>query len=156
MIKLTRIVCPTDFSPTSSHAVDYAGTLAASFGAELVLMHAIPQMDYPLRSFGMASSLGHIKEELQTRAMESLEARSEKLRESLPNVKVRLLVRNGEAHDATLECAKEEAAEMIVMGTHGHTGITHALLGSSAEKVVRLAPCPVLTVRTPEESAKQQ
>jgi nucleotide-binding universal stress UspA family protein len=151
MIKLSRIVCPTDFSPTSSQAVDYAGTLASSFGAELILMHAIPNMDYPLRSFGMSSSIDHIQDELQTRAMESLEARSEKLKEGTPNVSVRLLVRNGEAHDATLACAEEESAEMIVMGTHGHTGITHALLGSSAEKVVRLASCPVLTVRTPKE-----
>jgi nucleotide-binding universal stress UspA family protein len=151
MIKLTRIVCPTDFSPTSSRAVDYAGTMADSFGAELVLLHAIPLMDYPLRSFGMSSSIEHIQEELQTRAMESLEARSKKLKETLPNINVRLVVRNGEPHDATLECAKAEHAEMIIMGTHGYTGITHALLGSSAEKVVRLADCPVLTVHTPDE-----
>lgn len=151
MIKLTRVVCPTDFSPTSSRAVDYAGTMADSFGAELVLLHSIPLMDYPLRSFGMSSSIEHIQEELQTRAMESLEVRSKKLKETLPNINVRLLVRNGEPHETTLECAKSENADMIVMGTHGYTGITHALLGSSAEKVVRLADCPVLTVRTPDE-----
>lgn len=151
MIKLTRVVCPTDFSPTSSRAVDYAGTMADSFGAELVLLHSIPLMDYPLRSFGMSSSIEHIQEELQTRAMESLEVRSKKLKETLPNINVRLLVRNGEPHETTLECAKSENADMIVMGTHGYTGITHALLGSSAEKVVRMADCPVLTVRTPDE-----
>lgn len=150
MIKLTRIVCPTDFSPTSSAAVDYAGTLADSFGAELVLLHAIPAMDYPLRSFGMSSSLGHIQEEIATRAQESLDKRVNKLKDSLPDINVRLAVEHGEPHDATLECAKKEGADMIVMGTHGHTGITHALLGSSAEKVVRLSTCPVLTVRTPE------
>jgi len=150
MIKLTKIVCPTDFSPTSSAAVNYAGTLADSFGAELVLLHAIPQMDYPLRSFGMSSSLGHIREELETRAQESLDKRVNTLKESLPDINVRLVVKHGEPHDTTLECAKEESADMVVMGTHGHTGITHALLGSSAEKVVRLATCPVLTVRTPE------
>lgn len=151
MIKLTRVVCPTDFSPTSSRAVDYAGTMADSFGAELVLLHSIPLMDYPLRSFGISSSIEHIQEELQTRAMESLEVRSKKLKETLPNINVRLLVRNGEPHETTLECAKSENADMIVMGTHGYTGITHALLGSSAEKVVRMADCPVLTVRTPDE-----
>jgi nucleotide-binding universal stress UspA family protein len=48
-----------------------------------------------------------------------------------------------------MKCASEESADMIVMGTHGHTGLTHALLGSTAEKVVRLSKCPVLTVRTP-------
>lgn len=151
MIKLTRIVCPTDFSLTAARAVDYAATLADSFGSELVLLHAIPEMDYPMRSFGISSSLGHIRKELQTRAMESLEGCAARIKQSLPSAKVRLLVRNGEAHEATLACAKAEAADMIVMGTHGHTGITHALLGSSAEKVVRLSECPVLTVRTPEE-----
>ena len=144
MIKLARIVCPTDFSPTSSRAVDYAATMAESFGAELLLLHVIPHMDYPLRSFGMASSLHHIQEELQTRAKESLEQRIEAIRASLPGVTVRLIIKDGEAHEATLACA------MIVMGTHGHTGITHALLGSTAEKVVRLSTCPVLTVRTKE------
>ena len=150
MIKLSRIVCPTDFSATSSRAVDYAATMADSFDAELVLLHVIPTMDYPLRSFGMSSSLHHIQEELEKRAMQSLENRAKKLAESLPDVKVRLVLRSGEAHEATMECAKEEGADMIVMGTHGHTGITHALLGSTAEKVVRLSSCPVLTVRTHE------
>jgi nucleotide-binding universal stress UspA family protein len=149
MIKLSRIVCPTDFSPTSSSATEYAATMADSFGAELVLLHVIPKMDYPLRSFGMASSLQHIQEELDTRALESLEERVKTLKQSLPNVTMRVVVRRGDAHEVTLECAKEEAADMIVMGTHGHTGITHALLGSTAEKVVRLATMPVLTVRTP-------
>lgn len=149
MIKLSRIVCPTDFSPTSSRATEYAATMAESFGAELVLLHVIPKMDYPLRSFGMASSLQHIQEELDTRALESLEERVKVLKASLPNVTIRVLVRHGDAHEVTLDCAKEEAADMIVMGTHGHTGITHALLGSTAEKVVRLATMPVLTVRTP-------
>jgi universal stress protein A len=148
MIKLSRIVCPTDFSPTSSRAVDYAATMAESFDAELVLLHVIPKMDYPLRSFGMASSLQHIQEELDTRALESLEQRMEALRASLPNVKMRVVVKHGDAHEATLKCAADESADMIVMGTHGHTGITHALLGSTAEKVVRLSTVPVLTVRT--------
>lgn len=149
MIKLARIVCPTDFSPTSSRAVDYAATMAESFGAELVLLHVIPDMDYPMRSFGMSASLHHIQEELETRANETLDKLMEKLKESLPNVKVRTHVGHGEAHIVTLKFAKDESADMIVLGTHGHTGITHALLGSTAEKIVRLATCPVTTVRTP-------
>lgn len=149
MIKLSRIVCPTDFSPTSSTAVDYAATMADSFHAELVLLHVIPEMSYPLRSFGMSHSLEHIQEELHEKAKETLQERAEKAKAALPNLSVRCILRDGEAHEATMECAKEESADMIVMGTHGHTGLTHALLGSTAEKVVRLARCPVLTVRTP-------
>ena len=86
----------------------------------------------------------------ETRANESLDKRVAELKEALPKLNVRTSIRHGEAHEATLECAKAEAADMIVLGTHGHTGITHALLGSTAEKVVRLASCPVTTVRTPE------
>lgn len=150
MIQLDRIVCPTDFSPTSSRAVEYAATMAESFDAELVLLHVIPEMNYPLRSFGMAHSFKHIQEELHAKATEQLEQRIVELKAALPKLKARILLRDGEAHEATLDCAKEEAASMIVMGTHGHTGLTHALLGSTAEKVVRLAACPVLTVRTPD------
>ncbi|MFT4512482.1 MAG: nucleotide-binding universal stress UspA family protein [Planctomycetota bacterium] len=150
MIKLSRIVCPTDFSPTSSRAVDYAATMAESFGAELVLLHVIPPMDYPLRSFGMSASFQHIQEELETRAKETLDQRMQALKQGCPDINVRCVVGHGEAHDATLKCATDESADMIVLGTHGHTGITHALLGSTAEKVVRLATCPVTTVRTPE------
>ena len=149
MIQLARIVCPTDFSPTSSHAVDYAATLANTFGAELVLLHVIPEMSYPLRSFGMSHSLEHIQEELHEKAKETLEKRAEAAKADLADLKVRCLLADGEAHEATMACAKQESADMIVMGTHGHTGLTHALLGSTAEKVVRLAECPVLTVRAP-------
>ena len=147
MIKMSRIVCPTDFSPTSSHAVDYAATMAKHFGAELVLLHVIESMDYPLRSFGMSSAIQHIQDEIQTRAMESLKNRAAKVEETTPGITPKLAVLNGEVHTATMECADSENADLIVIGTHGYTGITHALLGSTAEKVVRLSKCPVLTVR---------
>ena len=149
MIEVKRIVCPTDFSPTSSRAVDYAAAMADSFGARLLLLHVIPEMTYPLRSFGMSSSFPHLKEELHERARDALKERSNDVLKKMPNVKVRHDLRDGEAHEAVLACAKDENADMIVMGTHGHTGITHALLGSTAEKVVRTSACPVLTVRTP-------
>ncbi len=148
MIHLARIVCPTDFSPTSSRAVDYAATLAASFGAELVLLHVIPEMTYPMRSFGISASMEHIQEELHKKASETLEQRAAEAKAAKPELNVRCALRDGEPHNETMACAKEESADMIVMGTHGHTGITHALLGSTAEKVVRLASCPVLTVRS--------
>ena len=148
MIELKRIVCPTDFSPTSSQAVDYAATLAEQFGAELILLHVVPEMTYPLRSFGMAASFPNLHEELHDRARGALQQAAEQLEQKLKAVSVRIDIRDGEAHEATLECANDQQADMIVMGTHGHTGLTHALLGSTAEKIVRTAPCPVLTVRS--------
>jgi nucleotide-binding universal stress UspA family protein len=146
MIQIRRIICPTDFSPTAAHAVDYAAEMARTFGAELTLLHVVPEMNYPLRSFGMASAFPHLHEELHKRADDELQ----KAKTAIPNAKVDTLLRDGEAHVQVLECAKSTGADLIVMGTHGHTGIKHALLGSTAEKVVRLSECPVLTVRSPE------
>ena len=145
MIQIRRIVCPIDFSPTAQHALDYAAELARSTNAELVLLHVVPDFDYPIRGLGMAQAFPHLRPEMHTRAKEQLTAVQQKLK----NVKSTLELRDGVAHDAILDCAKAVKADMIVMGTHGHTGLKHALLGSSAERVVRLSPCPVLTVRSP-------
>jgi nucleotide-binding universal stress UspA family protein len=149
MIQLQRILCPIDFSPTSSHAADYAATLAKSCGAQLVLLHVIPEMTYPMRSFGMSHSLEHIQEELQEKAMDTLEKRADELRHEHSDLRVDCALRSGEPHEVTLSCAADEQADMIVMGTHGHTGLAHALLGSTAEKIVRTSERPVLTVRSP-------
>ena len=149
MTKPTRIISPTDFSPTSSHAVDQAATLAHALGARLVLLHVIPEVNYPMRSFGMPQAMAHIKDELLAKARETLQQRAQQLEQSHANLEVRGSVIEGEPHEVILDSAKTENADMIVMGTHGHTGLARALLGSTAEKVVRLADCPVLTVRTP-------
>ncbi|MBL9078123.1 MAG: universal stress protein [Planctomycetes bacterium] len=144
MIQIRRIVCPTDFSPTAARAVDYAAEMARSFGAELTLLHVIPEMNYPLRSFGMASAFPHLREELHQRAADELAA----VKAKIAGARVDTLLRDGEAHEQVLATTKALGADLIVMGTHGHTGLKHALLGSTAEKVVRLSDCPVLTVRT--------
>lgn len=144
MIQIRRIVCPTDFSATAARAVAYAAEMARTFDADLVLLHVVPELTYPLRSFGMASAFPHLQEELHKRADEELQ----KAKNGLAGTKVTTLLRDGEAHAQVLECAKETGADLIVIGTHGHTGLKHAFLGSTAEKVVRLSECPVLTVRT--------
>lgn len=144
MIKLNRIVCPTDFSATAARAVAYGAALADSFGATLILLHVIPELNYPLRSFGMAASFPHLREELHERARDELK----KAAAQFKDLKTEIDLRDGDAHEQILLCAKEKNADMIVIGTHGHTGIKHALLGSTAEKVVRMSDCPVLTVRT--------
>ena len=145
MIQIRRIVCPTDFSATAARAVDYAAEMARTFAAELTLLHVVPEMNYPLRSFGMASAFPHLREELHQRADDELQKEKARLD---ANTKANTLLRDGEAHIQVLECAKSLGADLIVIGTHGHTGIKHAFLGSTAEKVVRLSECPVLTVRT--------
>ena len=143
-MKIRHIVCPTDFSPSAAHAVECAAEMARAFGAELLLLHVIPAMNYPLRSLGMAWPLPNLHEELRTHAA----AEIEKVKKGIASgVTVRTELRDGDAHVQVLASAKANNADLIVMGTQGHTGLKHALLGSTAERVVRLAECPVLTVR---------
>lgn len=143
-MRIRRIVCPTDFSAPAGNAVEYAAEMARAFGAELLLLHVIPAMNYPLRSFGMAWPLPNLHEELRAHAAAELD----KVRKGIDaGVNVRTELRDGDAHAQVLACAKANNADLIVMGTQGHTGLKHALLGSTAERVVRLAECPVLTVR---------
>jgi len=147
MTKIRRIVCPTDFSPTAHHACDYAAEIAQSFAAELILLHVIPELSYPTRSFGMAVAYPHLREELHKRATEELEVERKRLD---PKTKTTTELRDGVSHEQILDCAKARAADLIVMGTHGHTGLAHMMLGSTAERVVRMSACPVMTVRMPQ------
>lgn len=147
MTKIRRILCPTDFSPTARRAIDYAIVMAKAMGAEIVLLHVIPDMGYPMRSFGTVSAFPNLREEIHKRGAEELAELTASLG---TDVKIATELRDGASHHAIIDCAKDIAADMIVIGTHGHTGIKHMLLGSTAEKVVRSAECPVLTVRTAE------
>lgn len=138
-----RILVATDFSECSLRAVDLAVTLATAFRAELTLVHAweirvYPYMEYVLSSAELMSSLE--------------QAAARKLEESLLELKkqvswARSELRAGAPWQQILEASKGLHADLIVMGTHGRRGINHALLGSVAEKVVRFAEVPVLTVR---------
>jgi len=141
-----RIVCPTDFSVTARRACDYAAEIARTFAAEVILLHVVPQLDYPMRSFGMAVADPHLHEELGRRAREVLATETQRLD---PATRIVTEVREGVVHEQIIACAKAHEADLIVMGTHGHTGLAHFVLGSTTERVVRMAQCPVLTVRTP-------
>lgn len=143
MIKTQCIVCPTDFSPTATSAVDHAVAMAKAFHAKLVLMHVLPPRDPLLRGLAMAA-VAKIQSGQRRLAKEHLMA----LRAQVQgDVEALTEIRSGDAYDQILACAKAHAADLIVMGTHGYTGLKHALIGSTAERVVRLSECPVLTVR---------
>jgi nucleotide-binding universal stress UspA family protein len=130
-----RILVPTDFSLCSLTAVEHAEELALRFAAELILLHA----EEILVAGPEVTGLTHGAAERE------LERAGEQLRSH--HVKTRVLLRPGLAVDEILEAAERERASLIVMGTHGRKGLKHMLLGSVAERVVRSAPCPVLTVR---------
>jgi nucleotide-binding universal stress UspA family protein len=144
-----QLLVPTDFGPSSDRAVAYAADLAKAFGAEIVIMHAweIPMLGFPDGAF-IATA------ELATRV---LEAAQQGLNDAMKllegkGVKARGLLKQGPTWQMIVETAKEVDAGMIVIGTHGRHGLPRALLGSVAEKVVRTAHTPVLTVHVDDRT----
>jgi universal stress protein A len=142
---ITRILVPTDFSATSDVALDYAIAMAKRFGASLQVLHVV---DDPFVGGAVGSEV-YITNVPAMRVHLVDEAAS-KLVRLLPQcgrVAARTEVRVGKPADVIRDVAEEHGVDLIVMGTHGRTGMAHLLLGSVAEKIVREAPCPVLTVR---------
>jgi universal stress protein A len=134
MRKIRRILVPVDFSPAAGAAFRYASNLGAAFGARLIVLHVISPVYY-LEPADFAS--------LVHEARLAAEARLSKLRPA-PS---RALVEVGIPHDLIVQVAESVGADLIVIGTHGRSGLQRLMLGSVAENVVRHAPCPVLTVR---------
>jgi nucleotide-binding universal stress UspA family protein len=144
---VTRILVPTDFSATSDAALDAAYLLATSFNAELQLLHVL---DDPFLTEGLAAE-AYITEAPALRtamlrdAQERLSRRAVSRHPGLVRIGTEVLF--GHGAKTIVEYAAQRSTDAIVMGTHGRTGVAHVLLGSIAERVVRTAPCPVLTVR---------
>jgi nucleotide-binding universal stress UspA family protein len=150
MIVIDRIVVPTDFSQGSAHALRQAVEFARRFNAEIVLVHVIEPPVYPAMTFGAAAaSLPAIHAEIRDNATKHLERLCAELTQQ--GIKARFILRDGSPFLEIVGVAEQEKANLIVIATHGHSGIKHLLLGSTAEKVVRKARCPVLTVREPSQ-----
>lgn len=146
MLRWQTIVCPVDFSEVSLEALRLARSLAEVFGARIVLVHVVEPIVAPSDfSFGPLTS-GDVEEQLAGRSMSSVEELVPGL--GLPPERVKIRVERGRASTEVTRVAAEERADAIVMGTHGYTGMAHVLLGSTAERVLRKAPCPVLTVKS--------
>jgi nucleotide-binding universal stress UspA family protein len=143
MASIKRILMPTDFSETSDAALEYAVVLARAFSSSVHLLHVVRDISEPGGGWHPPLSL---LEEQKAGARETLS----KLVERQPReVQVQTSLRVGSPFVEIVRCAKELEADLIVMGTHGRGPVAHMLMGSVAEKVVRKAPCPVLTVRPP-------
>ncbi len=136
-----RILFPTDFSAYAERTLPYAQSLCREFGAKLILFHAT---EYPvLMPEFLTDRAGIVEietEAMARRALEELAART-------PDIPVEILVRLGVPHREIVTVVEEADIDFIVVPTHGHSGIAHLLFGGIAEKVVRLAKCPVLAVR---------
>lgn len=148
MIDLNRILVPIDFSDHSRKALRYAIPFAEQFDASIDLIYVVEPTVYPADfSFGQVG-FPAIEDELRKRGGEELD---ELIGSEIgKRLKAKRVVRTGKAFYEILLYAKEEKMDLIIIATHGHTGIEHVLFGSTAEKVVRKAPCPVLVVRSGE------
>ncbi len=154
MINLHRILLPTDFSEPAACAVPYACELADQFGAELHVLFVIHDLASEVPDFGMGLAfpgyLEHLPERTQKLEEEAVEHLTKVLPDGWDKSRVVLATRKGPAFLRITEYAREHQTGLIVMGTHGRGMVAHTLLGSVAERVVRKAPCPVLTVRPDE------
>jgi len=156
MTRITRILVPTDFSATADAALEYAWVLAEQFGASLELLHVL---DDPFVADGMAAE-AYISEAPALRSAMLHDAQERLRHRAVPQERratpVATEVLFGHGARTIAEYAAERGVDLIVMGTHGRTGFAHLLLGSVAERLVRTAPCPVLTVRHPEEKKHRE
>lgn len=149
MIALSRILYPTDFSEVSLNAMKYAKALAQQFDAELHCLHVVDEAyNYWLSLGPDGVPMGPDPEEVNDAANEKIKAFEAEYLEDMPRRVVSIV--RGHPFVEIIQYAKRENIDLIVIGTHGRGAIAHALVGSVAEKVVRKAPCPVLSCRPKE------
>lgn len=150
MITLKRILVPTDFSETSDAALAYGRALARTFGASVDVVHVAENIF--TRAFageGYVAIVPELQADLERSARDRLDQLLIDNDEPKLDTKGVVLTSNATALEI-VTYAKSRGIDLIVMGTHGRSGVAHVFMGSVAERVVRTAPCPVLTVRHPE------
>jgi universal stress protein A len=141
MLSLQTIVFPTDYSPFAQHACHYACALARDYKAKLLLLHVVepPVMVYdsmPAEDLTTADDRAR------------LDQYAAELRAAYPGLTIEPVLRVGLAAEEIVRLASQHPCDLIVMGTHGRTGLARILLGSVTEEVMRHAQCPLVTVRT--------
>lgn len=143
MLTLRSVLCPTDFSDVSTKAETYATALARHYGAALHLLHVDPPMPV-LAPYGEIPVDPRLFEDQREAALASLAESATRARAA--GITVETTLCGGHPPREILDVAKQTAPDLMVVGTHGHGGVEHLLLGSVTEKVMRKAPCPVLVV----------
>lgn len=153
-MKVETILFPTDFSEGSFHALPYAVDFSKHYNAKFYILHVIYDLARAADSHIPHISADRLYKEMSEWAKEEIEnSYIEELR-GLPNVEK--VVLKGVPYEEILKFAGEKNIDMIVMGTYGRVGFERFIFGSTAERVVRKAPCPVMTVRVPEHREKQK
>jgi universal stress protein A len=146
-LNISRVLVPIDFSDYSKNALKYAVNFVKHFKAQLLLIYVVEPVIYP-PDFSMGQiAIPSVDMEMDKRAIEELNKLADQ--EIPAEIKVETLVKTGKPFIEIIDTASEKEVDLIIIATHGHTGMEHILFGSTAEKVVRKAPCPVLTLREP-------
>jgi len=144
-LRIRRILVPVDFSDYSKDALQYAADLGRHFHADLLLIYVVESVGYPADLGYGGVNISAIEKELSDRARGELDRLAGTYAGTKLNIST--TVHTGRPYVEILRAAREYGTDMIVIATHGHTGVEHILFGSTAEKVVRKAPCPVMVVR---------
>ncbi|AFN76000.1 uspa domain-containing protein [Melioribacter roseus P3M-2] len=144
---IKKILVPVDFSDYSKDALKYAVQFAKQFDAKLYIIYVIEPVIYPA-DFSMGQvAIPSLENDIKNRAEEEMDSLIKSYVD--PSLETERIIKTGKPFVEIIETARDLDADIIIMATHGHTGVEHLLFGSTAEKVVRKAPCPVLTLRKP-------
>lgn len=151
MLPVKKIICPTDFSDPSYEALKIADEMARHFSSELVLIHAVTPLQVdPIYAEPNTFDLPSFEKERQVIAEKAIEKlAAEKLSAGIQH---KTLVVQGDAAYQIVELAEEENADLIVIATHGNTGWRKVIFGSVTARVIRMAKCPVLSIKIKDES----
>ncbi|MFY9268331.1 MAG: universal stress protein [Candidatus Manganitrophaceae bacterium] len=144
-MQIKTILVPTDFSELSKEAIDYALTLGKQIGAKLIFLHTLESFDHPDEMTPMSDE-GYAF--MKDRGNAFLNDLVEEARKA--GVEAESMLADGVPFIEIIQAARKREADLVVMGTHGRTGLAHIMMGSQAERVVRQAPCAVLTVKSPK------
>lgn len=147
-VRVRRILFPTDFSPAAETAARWAEAMRQRFGAELVVLHVLDLSLAGLAGLSTQVAMMPAVDELVERVRAEAAEEMARLQARFPQA--RTVLREGSTRPTILQVAEEVGADLIVMGTHGRTGLARVLLGSVAEYVVRHSRVPVLTIRESE------
>lgn len=151
-MKVEKILFPTDFSEGSFHALPYAVDLSKHYNAKLCILHVIYDIFKATNSHIPHISADELYREIFEWAQKEMERCCVEGLRGLSNVEK--VVLKGVPYEEIIRFAAEKKVDMIVMGTYGRKGLERFIFGNTAERVVRKAPCPVMTVRTPEHRGK--
>lgn len=152
-MNVKKILFPTDFSEGSDNALPYAADMVKHYGAKLYLLHVIQDIAGATASYVPHVSLDELYRDMEKNAAKEIDRYGI---EELRGIKdIERIVVKGRPYEEILKFARENKADLIVIGTHGRKGLDRVIFGSTAEKVVRDAPCPVLSVRLPDHEVKK-